>query len=70
MEYGEHQATLAIETFEVLGGRLPLAVEFEDGVRGVIDLAQDLWGPMFEPLRDPAKFAEVEADLVPLLEQS
>jgi len=39
-----------------------LEVEFEDGVHGVIDLAADLWGPVFEPLKDPAKFAEVGLD--------
>lgn len=39
-----------------------LEVEFEDGVRGIIDLAAELWGPVFEPLKDPAKFAEVGLD--------
>lgn len=36
-----------------------LEVEFEDGVRGVVDMSDDLWGPMFEPLKDPARFSEV-----------
>jgi hypothetical protein len=39
-----------------------LEVEFEDGVRGVVDCSETLWGPMFEPLRDPARFAEVGLD--------
>lgn len=39
-----------------------LEVEFEDGVRGVVDCSDTLWGPMFEPLRDPARFAEVGLD--------
>jgi hypothetical protein len=39
-----------------------LEVEFEDGVHGVIDLSRDLWGPVFEPLRDPERFAEVTID--------
>ena len=36
-----------------------LAVEFEDGSRGEVSLAKDLWGPAFEALRDPAYFAQV-----------
>lgn len=39
-----------------------LEVEFEDGVHGTVDMSGDLWGPMFEPLRDPERFAEVGLD--------
>jgi hypothetical protein len=39
-----------------------LEVEFEDGVRGIVDCAETLWGPVFEPLRDPERFAEVTID--------
>ena len=39
-----------------------LEVEFEDGVRGFVDCADKLWGPVFEPLRDPARWAEVGID--------
>lgn len=39
-----------------------LEVEFEDGVRGVVDCSGRLWGPVFEPLRDPERFAEVAID--------
>jgi hypothetical protein len=39
-----------------------LEVAFEDGVRGVVDCSEDLWGPVFEPLRDPERFAEVTID--------
>src|SRR4029453_4142776 len=39
-----------------------LEVEFTDGTRGVIDCSGELWGPVFEPLRDPARFAEVAID--------
>jgi hypothetical protein len=39
-----------------------LEVEFADGVHGVVDLSGDLWGPMFEPLKDPDRFAEVGLD--------
>jgi hypothetical protein len=31
-------------------------VEFEDGTSGEIDLAAELEGPVFEPLRDTATF--------------
>jgi len=36
-----------------------LEVEFSDGVRGVLDYSDRLFGPMMEPLRDPERFAEV-----------
>lgn len=39
-----------------------LEVEFADGTRGVLDYSQALWGPMFEPLKDPQRFAEVGLD--------
>ena len=31
-------------------------VEFNDGVSGVVDLSDTLWGPMFEPLKDIKQF--------------
>jgi hypothetical protein len=31
-------------------------VQFEDGTEGEIDLASELWGPVFEPLKDPEYF--------------
>ncbi len=39
-----------------------LDVTFSDGTRREIDMASDLWGPVFEPLRDPAFFAQVRVD--------
>ncbi len=39
-----------------------LDVEFTDGTRGIVDCSGDLWGPQFEPLRDPERFAEVSVD--------
>ena len=39
-----------------------LAVEFEDGVSGVVDLSAELFGEMFEPLRDEAYFRQVGID--------
>ena len=34
-------------------------VKFEDGTAGEIDLASELWGPVFEPLKNPEYFANV-----------
>ena len=39
-----------------------LWVEFADGVAGEIDLADRLFGTVFEPLKDPELFAKVEID--------
>jgi len=39
------------------GFRLRLA--FEDGTVGDIDLADELWGPIFEPLHDRTVFIQV-----------
>jgi hypothetical protein len=30
---------------------------FRDGTTGTVDLSAELWGPMFEPLKDRALFA-------------
>jgi hypothetical protein len=34
-----------------------LRVLFQDGTSGTVDLSSELWGPMFEPLRDKTLFA-------------
>ena len=31
-------------------------LEFNDGVSGVVDLSDALWGPVFEPLKDIEQF--------------
>ena len=50
---------------EYLGG-YRVRVFFDDGVQGEVDLADELYGEVFEPLRDPAYFAafKVEYTLV------
>ncbi|HUP71335.1 MAG TPA: DUF2442 domain-containing protein [Acidimicrobiales bacterium] len=35
-----------------------LRVAFDDGIVRDVDLVDELWGPMFEPLTDPAFFAK------------
>ena len=41
-----------------------LWLRFDDGVEGEVDLAAELWGEVFEPLKDHAFFAKafVNAD--------
>lgn len=41
-----------------------LSLRFADGRTGVVNLADELWGPVFEPLRDRVRFAEVSVDEV------
>jgi hypothetical protein len=36
-----------------------LWLRFQDGLSGTVDLSGELWGPMFEPLKDPGVFAQV-----------
>jgi hypothetical protein len=33
-------------------------LRFRDGTEGQVDLASELVGPIFEPLRDPVRFAQ------------
>jgi hypothetical protein len=39
-----------------------LHVEFDDGTTGEINLADRLFGPVFEPLRDESEFKKVAVD--------
>jgi hypothetical protein len=39
-----------------------LSVGFDDGTHGTISLRDRLFGPVFEPLRDPAAFRRVFVD--------
>jgi hypothetical protein len=50
-----------IVELEVLDG-FRIRVRFEDGTEGVVALADDLVGPVFEPLRDPEMFCKVTLD--------
>ena len=35
-----------------------LWLRFQNGLSGTVDLSAELWGPMFEPLKDMALFAQ------------
>jgi hypothetical protein len=37
-------------------------IRFSDGLSGEIDLTNQLWGPVFEPLKDPEQFARLTVD--------
>ena len=37
-------------------------LKFKDGTAGEIDLGPELWGPMFEPLRDLEVFKQFRVD--------
>jgi len=44
--------------------RFRIRVQFNNGDEGVVDLCDSLWGPMFEPLRDPMVFRRFEVSNV------
>lgn len=37
-------------------------LKFADGIEGEVDLTDELWGEMFEPLKDKARFAQFALD--------
>jgi hypothetical protein len=37
-------------------GDFRLQLSFTNGESGVVDLEKSLWGPVFEPLKDPRQF--------------
>ncbi len=39
-----------------------LELRFADGTSGVVSLKQQLFGPVFEPLKDPDLFAQAAVD--------
>jgi len=50
-----------VTAVEPQGGYV-LRLTFDDGSVGDVDFADDLWGEMFEPLKDPEVFAQVRVD--------
>jgi hypothetical protein len=56
------QATrIRIETVQPLDGYV-LRLGFSDGSTREVDLEPELWGPVFEPLRDLENFRQVTVD--------
>jgi hypothetical protein len=54
--------TSRIVSVEPIGG-FTLRLGFDDGTERAVDLEEELWGPMFEPLRaDPTLFRRVRVD--------
>ena len=53
--------TPRLENAEYLGD-YRLRLSFADGTVGEIDLAEELWGEMFEPLKDKATFRQFRVD--------
>jgi hypothetical protein len=54
--------TVRIRSAEPLGGFV-LRLSFEDGTEREVDLEDELWGPMFESLREnPELFRRVRVD--------
>lgn len=39
-----------------------LWLKFNTGSESVVDLAQELWGSMFEPIKDPILFSQITFD--------
>ena len=37
-------------------------LKFADGVEGEVDLEKELWGEVFQPLKDKARFAELSVN--------
>ncbi len=43
-------------------GDFRVLLSFSDGLEAEVDLRDELWGEIFQPLRDPAYFARFEVD--------
>jgi hypothetical protein len=51
-----------LESAEYVGGHA-IRFRFADGTEGVVDLEDELWGEVFEPLRDTAIFRNFRLDI-------
>lgn len=50
-----------IESAEYVTGHA-IRLRFADGTEGIVDLKDELWGEVFEPLKDPATFRNFRLD--------
>jgi len=50
-----------LESAEYVSG-YAIRLRFADGTEGVVDLKDELWGEVFEPLKDPATFRNFRLD--------
>jgi hypothetical protein len=50
---------LEVKTADYVDG-FRIRIQFNNGEQGVVDLSDALWGPMFEPLKDPDLFRRFE----------
>ena len=46
----------------VYAGSYRIRLAYDDGTSGIVDLESELWGEMFEPLRDIAVFRSFHLD--------
>ena len=53
---------VAVTAVKPLTADYTLRLTFDDGSERAVDLADELWGVMCEPLRDPAFFGQVRVD--------
>ena len=53
--------TPKLKNAEYAGG-YRISLSYEDGTKGTIDLKDDLWGEVFEPLKDTAVFQSFKID--------
>ncbi len=58
VDYVSPGKLVAVTGVEVIG-EYQLRLTFEDGVVGDVSFADDEWNGVFEPLRDPKRFAKV-----------
>ena len=49
-------------TKAVYAGKYRIKVVFDDGVEGVINIEDELWGEVFEPLKDLSQFQNFVLD--------
>src|SRR3989337_4252385 len=61
IELKERSMIIHVTEVKVVGP-YSLEVVFDDGTRKRVNLRRELYGPIFEPLRDPAYFAQARLD--------